>query len=73
MRIVARVGPLDDADCRNVAFEVFHGGDVTEAASYEAGTLYLRAVDAEAILRRLEGASGGFVGELEVRHVPPPL
>lgn len=69
MKIVASVEPVDDADCRFVSFEIQHGLET----SYSAGRLYLRVGDAEAILRRLEGASGGFVGELEVVHVPPPL
>lgn len=68
MKIVAKLGALDEHGCRKVGFEIESGGHVTEADTYEASELYLRSEHAEMILRSIGGHSFGFVGELEVRH-----
>lgn len=68
-KIVARLSPVDQYGCREVALQVHYGGHVSEAGWYEAGKLYLKSEDAEMILRTLGGHSFGFVGEVELRHV----
>lgn len=67
MKIIAKLHPEDEHGCRDVSFDIEHGGWMGDSLrSYSAGKLYLRTGDAEAILRTLGGHSFGFVGEVEV-------
>jgi hypothetical protein len=70
VKITISLGPRDEYGCRDVGFDIKPGGDMRLLSStYHAGALYLREEHAEMIVRSLEGASGGFVGDVEVIHL----